>query len=235
MNLGIIGANGFVGRALVNYLNNFDCYFVTSITKKNYYEKSAYKYDIIINANGNSKKYWANNNPLLDFEASVVSVYKSIFDFKYNQYIYISTIDVYKNNIYGFHKHIAEEIIFKHSQNHIILRCPLVIGKNMKKGILKDILNDKSLFVTKESRYQLITDTEIAKVIHSLINGSQPYVYNSVANIGSVDSLTVEDIFKFLGKNIKIKCQARTEEYFESPSRIYSFKTAKDYIKEIME
>jgi len=105
----------------------------------------------------------------------------------------------------------------------------------MKKGVLNDILKEKPLYVTKESRYQFITDIEIAKVIHNLINGSQPHVSNSVINMGSTDSLTVNDILELLGKNVKIKRQARTEEYFESPSNIHAFKTAKDYLKDVME
>jgi hypothetical protein len=67
-------------------------------------------FDIFINANGNSKKYWANQNPLLDFDVSVTSVYKTLFDFKFKKYIYLSSLDIFKNSVYGKNKLIAEEI-----------------------------------------------------------------------------------------------------------------------------
>ena len=135
MIIGIIGANSFIGKTLVNYLDKF--YSIISITKKNYNEKINSKFDVLIHMGGNHTKHWAIKNPLLDFDVSVISIYKSLFNFQFDKYIYLSSIDVYRNNIYGFHKHLAEEIINKCCPStYLILRCAQTIGKDMKKGVL---------------------------------------------------------------------------------------------------
>ena len=232
--VGIIGADGFIGKAITTYLNSLNNYFIVPITRDTYYSATQYEYDVLINANGNSKKFWANNRPLEDFDASVGSVYRTLFDFCFKKYIYISSIDVYKNNVYGFHKHLSELIINKYLSDYVVLRCPLVIGKNMKKGILNDILKEKSLFVTRDSNYQFITNVEVAKIVYKIINRTT--IPRSVINIGSTDSLTVSDIIEFLDKDVILeKLGAKTEKYFETPSSDFSFKTAKEYIKDVID
>src|SRR5258708_8916717 len=121
--LAIIGGDGMVGSDLIKYLNSD--FSVTSITKKNYSEFISKSFDVLVNANGNSKRFWANKNVLEDFNLSTVSVYKSIFDFRYTIYIYISSSDVYKNHssplttvesiiygeglsAYGLHKYLRD-------------------------------------------------------------------------------------------------------------------------------
>lgn len=208
---------------------------VMAINRNNYgslsnnsYSRTTAEFDVFINANGNSKKYWANENPLEDFEKSVTSVYKTLYDFNFKRYIYISSIDIYKDNIYGFHKRLAEQIIFQHCPHHIILRCSSVIGKNMKKGVLKDILDGRPLFVTGDSTLQFITNTGIAKVIDSVIDTK------GTMSIGSTNFISINDIGLLLGKKIEFDATANKQEYFVSPAGICDFKTAEEYIKEVI-
>jgi len=85
MTIGIIGANGFIGSTLVKTMKLQ--HSVTSIIRENYKSHKNDEFDIIINANGNSHKYWGNLNHLEDFDKSVMSVYKTLYDFKYKKYV----------------------------------------------------------------------------------------------------------------------------------------------------
>lgn len=105
----------------------------------------------------------------------------------------------------------------------------MVIGSNMKKGVLKDIIDGRPLFVTEDSTLQFITNTEVAKVIESSLT------IKGVMSIGSKDFISVKDIAKLLGKKIKFDASAQKQEYFVSPAQIYDFKTAEEYIKEVTE
>src|SRR3989344_5662480 len=134
--IGILGGNGLVGSDLVRFLGRN--YKVDSITRENYNDKKGKNYRIFINANGNSKRYWANQNPLEDFFTSTVSVYQSIYDFPCDLYIYISSPDVYENHAeqdhtkeeavinpknletYGLHNYLSELIIKAHKKNFLI-------------------------------------------------------------------------------------------------------------------
>lgn len=150
-NVAIIGCRGMVGSDLVT---NLKPYFqtITGIDRKNYDTYVGEHFDVVINANGNSSKVWAGENVLGDFEASTVSIYKTLFDFPCNTYLYISSADVYEDHTskkttiesktirpenlsqYGFHKYLSECIIRNFTKNYIILRCPMMLGTKLKKG-----------------------------------------------------------------------------------------------------
>ena len=140
--IAIIGANGMLGSDLVAYLSKH--FSVTAITKENYTSFVNKDFDIVINANGNSKRFWANEHILEDFTLSTVSVYKSLFDFEYKVYIYISSSDVYPDHTnkkstkedqpifssalspYGFHKYLSELIVQTNVKKYLILRCSFI-------------------------------------------------------------------------------------------------------------
>ncbi|MFP6621165.1 MAG: hypothetical protein VB877_17610, partial [Pirellulaceae bacterium] len=83
---------------------------------------SGSRFDVVINANGNASRFRAEQDPWFDFEASLVPVYRSLFDFEYERYVFLSTVDVYNDTgssectreetvidslalgAYGFHK-----------------------------------------------------------------------------------------------------------------------------------
>ena len=121
----IVGGRGFIGSAFVRYCEKHKKPY-TIISKENYSRNIGQSCDVLINANGNSNKIVAEEDNFFDFEASVISVKKSLIDFKANSYVYLSsgdiypnataqtttkenqTIDVCKLNTYGFHKYLAE-------------------------------------------------------------------------------------------------------------------------------
>lgn len=206
-NLAIIGAKGMIGSDLVRYLGNE--YQITQIHRENYGQQKGKKFDIVINANGNSRRYWANTHPFEDFIASTVSVFKSIFDFSCKTYIYISSPDVYPQHdstritketepidpknleAYGFHKYLSELIVQKNTKKFLILRCSLMLGKKLTKGPFYDILNDKPLFITNNSRLQVITTRAVAEVIAILLKKS---VVNQIINVGGTGTFVFSGI-----------------------------------------
>lgn len=226
MKIGIIGANGFLGSKLVSVLKKN--YEVIEIIRDNYKYNIGKKFDILINANGTNKKYYANKFPKEDFQLSVLSVVNSLFDFKYNKYIYISTIDAEKNNdIYGFHRNLAEQLVVKYCKNWLIIRCCAIIGKNAKKGVVYDIINNKNLYLTKNSTLQLITDIDVAINLKKNI-----YIKNKILNFYSNDNVTIEEIAKILNKKITINKNAK-KDFYHYKNTDTKFKNANQYLKDI--
>src|SRR5262245_31827752 len=95
--IGILGGGGMLGSDLAEYFKARG-HHVVAIDRDNYSTQRGAQFDILINANGNSRRFWANEHPLEDFEASTVSVYRSLVDFTFNFYIYISSSDVYERH-----------------------------------------------------------------------------------------------------------------------------------------
>lgn len=251
MKTAILGGNGLLGSDLVKYLSAE--YEVTSITKKNYNENKEKKFDFFINANGNSKRYWALQNVYEDFEASTASVYKTIFDFKFKKYIYISSADVYPNpsgplktsestkidinkqNTYGFHKFLSEQIVKKHSDDWLILRSSAILGTNLKKGPFFDVLNDQQLFITLDTRLQFITATTIAKIVEVLLKKS---IKRKIFNIGGLGTFDFSNIGDYFHQKINFSSKAKKQTYemnVQKLKKIYpELRTSTEYVEEFL-
>lgn len=249
--IGILGGKGLLGSDLVRFLNaNFK---TDSITRENYKKKKGTYYWVFINANGNTKRFWANQNPFDDFLASTVSVYQSIFDFPSNLYIYISSADVYENHTnpkytsetkkinpanlqpYGFNKYLAELIVKKYKQNFLILRHSMILGKNLKKGPIFDILHNKPLFINLKSKLQLITTHAIAEIIEILIRNFRA---SDTINIGGKGSFSFTKIQKYFNRKIKILPKTETQIYelniHKLENKYSNLKTSDEYLKKFI-
>ena len=156
MKIGIIGSNGFIGKKIYDVLSIK--HSVIGITKYNLdvIINSSIMLDVLINVNGNSIKYISERDPMIDFEMNVYNVMKNLQKIKFDKYIHISSIDaINKEGNYGFHKYIADEIVRYYVPDSIILRCSAVIGHNMKKGLIFDILNENEIVLQKIVNYNL--------------------------------------------------------------------------------
>lgn len=249
--LAIIGSNGMVGSDLIQYLGAK--FQVTPINRDNYQNHIGDYFDIVINANGNSKRFWANQNPLDDFFVSTVSVYKSIFDFPCEMYIYISSPDVYENHTgteqtkesnkivpenlspYGLHKYLAELIVKKYKEKFLILRHSMILGSNLRKGPFYDIMHNNPLFITLSSKLQLITTSAVAYIIKTLLENT---VVNETINIGGKGTLAFGKIREYYDRKIKISPQAETQIYemnVEKITHLYpTLKTSEEYLQEFL-
>ena len=147
----IIGGRGFVGSAIASAAS--EAGWVVSIARSPDLQLLPWaKFDLIINANGNAKKYLANQNPHADFEASLRSVALSLNDFQCQKYIYISTVDVYEDttselttlesaqinlmnlDTYGFHKRLAELVVMRKARAGIYSGLDRWWGQGWLKG-----------------------------------------------------------------------------------------------------
>lgn len=249
--IGILGGNGFLGSNLASYFRTKEC-TVTAISRDTYVENIGKEFDVFINANGNSRRFWANQHPQEDYEASVVSVEKSIQNFGFKKYFFISSSDVYPNHHdseqtkesqtidenklepYGLHKLQAETAV-KKLPDYIILRCSAMIGPGLQKGLIKDILDGTDLFITKDSRLQFITTTEIGGVIQKIADDR---IRNTIFNCGGKGSVGVTEILKIFGKSVVFRDEAQKQEYemnVHKLDKLVILKTSQKYLKEFYE
>jgi nucleoside-diphosphate-sugar epimerase len=174
----VIGGTGLVGSAVVAHLRGLGAE-VLELDSKSYAQAVGRTADVLVNCNGNTFRFKANQNPCWDFRASVESVQRSLFDFDVELYIYVSTIDVYdvlddptrnredspidlgRIDPYGFHKWMSERLVEKYARRSGILRCGTVIGPGLKKGPVFDLLEGQPLFMSPESTLSLV-DTDLA-------------------------------------------------------------------------
>jgi nucleoside-diphosphate-sugar epimerase len=131
----ILGGRGLLGSALTRHCGQVGR-TVTVIGRENYADLKGRSCQIFVNANGNSSKLLATKDPLGEFDASVRSVRASVLDFRFEQYVHLSSCDVYSDctspastneeqipdpasqSTYGFHKYTAEQCV-RHSAKNL--------------------------------------------------------------------------------------------------------------------
>lgn len=231
MTIGIIGADGFIGKHLVKTFSK--SYSVVKITRENYQSYHRAKFDILINANGNSKKNWANFHPAEDFKVSVESVYNTTRDFRYSKYIYLSSRDAEPDKIhtiYGYNKFIAEKIVRKYCRDFSIVRLPTVIGRNSKKGVVHDIWHGKTVYLTSSSTLVLMDVIKITEYLLKLIDELEP-LERFYPGLG----ITVKQIGGILEKDIMFEkdMPLLNHELYEHISSNRRFKSSAEYLKNV--
>ena len=231
MRIAVVGANGFIGKSIVDNLSKY--YEIVPITRENYYKYIGQYFDVLINAAGSAKKYLAEAQPIEDFKENVLSVYKSLVDFKYDKYIYLSSIDAANiKTTYGFHKSLAENIIYRvppFEYKCFIMRLGAVIGPGMKKGIVYDLINHKELRVTEDSTFHIITTKAISSRIKDLLENKRTGGTYTVAGNGNI---SVKKMAEILNVDYTISKDANNCWY--DLNYIPFVKTSEEYLKEFI-
>jgi len=192
----ILGGAGLVGSGFARHCASTGLPH-TVITRENYAEWRGHSCEILINANGNSRKPLAREAPLDEFDASVRSVRASLLDFRCSLYVHISTCDVYpdcsspsltredfpldpaRQSPYGFHKFLAELCVQHAAPRWIIARCGGFIGPGLKKNAIFDVLRGGPLWLDPASRLQFLhTDAAAAAILDLAASAPANQIYN---------------------------------------------------------
>lgn len=197
----VIGSAGFVGSALVREARARGL-SVHEVDQDTYRPGRRARW--VVNANGNSKKFLAREQPPLEFDLSVRSVMQSLHDFPCERYCFLSTIDVYDNvrdpaanaetavirrdqlSAYGLHKLLAEDLVRHYAPKWLILRMGGFVGPGLRKNSIYDLLKGLPLRVHPDSRYQYQHSRTLAATALDLLQeGSERDIWN-VAGDGVV-------------------------------------------------
>lgn len=214
----IIGGNGFVGSAFARYCQSQGLEHAV-ITRENYNEFIGHSCKILIDANGNSKKYLADKCELEDFGASVRSVRASAIDFRYKLYVYISSCDVYPDctnpettredipilvnhqSKYGFHKYLAELCVQHIAKKWLIFRMGGFVGPGLKKNPIFDILHGGPLWLDQESELQYMSIDDAARIILEFTNKE---FCNRIFNLCGDGIIKLKDIVEMVKHSISM-------------------------------
>ncbi len=204
----VIGAGGFIGSAVVAEAQRRG-FETTGITRQNYDQHRGMSCDLLVNANGNSKKFLARENPPLDFDLSVRSVHASLHDFKAVMHVHLSTIDVYsdvknpannredcvietaKLSPYGFHKLLAEQLVRHFAPQWLVLRMGGFVGPGLRKNSIYDLLKGTPLRVHPDSAYQYLDSRFLAALAFELLAKN---CRNEIVNCCGDGLITIREI-----------------------------------------
>ncbi len=210
----IVGGRGLTGSAFVRYAENNGLEF-RIVQRENRDEFFNAHCDVLIYANGNALKYKANEDPVFDLKASVLSTVEYVHRIKYKTFIHISSIDVYsdpgsldrtreeaevdvlKLTPYGYHKHMAEDYVRRFCPHFLIFRLPGLVGPGLKKNPAFDYMHShKKVMISTESRLNFIDTDFMAKTAFSIY---QQGITNETFNLCATNSIRISDIKSIVG------------------------------------
>jgi dTDP-4-dehydrorhamnose reductase len=227
MKIGIIGHSGFLGRAFFDVLSE-TCEVITY--DRNCELEVLETCDVIINANGNSSKILAEQDPYLDFIANAAfTLAVSLFATEKDIFlVHISTgeasgISKLNANVtspieslldlsnYGLSKAIGEVLVRKYATKWMIIRPSGLIGQGMKKGPVFDLLSEQPVWVSENSKLSLMRTVTTAKITiellqYHLVKG----VENQTYDVAGTEPLTLGEIAKLFKKDLRTRPELPT-------------------------
>ena len=206
----LLGGEGFVGSAYARLLESRGIEHKV-ITRANYDNFRGTACDVLINANGNSRKYMANRDPLWEFDASVRSTAESLASFKAEKYILLSSGDVYPDQSnpeltqedlpidvsrvsrYGVHKYLGEKLVQGAQKNWLVFRMGGFVGPGLKKNAVYDMLHNDPVWLDPESQLQFISTNQAADIILNIVESN---ANQEIINIGALETIKLIDLHK---------------------------------------
>ena len=196
----LVGYSGFIGSNLAKQ-SSFDHFY----NSKNIEEIIGKTYDEIVFSGLPGVKWKANLNPGED--SSIIDLMmKRLQKVKCRKFVYVSTIDVYKNHVdvdeetpvsydhypYGSNRSRFESFILNEYRDSLAIRLPIVFGEGFKKNYLFDLMNRRNLqsvYVRNKVQFYDVNDLtsdieEMKKITERIFNFStQPIELSEIVDI----------------------------------------------------
>lgn len=184
MNKALIGYTGFVGTTLRTQTSFMDDDLYHS---KNIQAIGGKSYDLVICAGAPATKWKANQNPDEDW-ANIQMLIGHLKELKAQQFVLISTIDVYRVPVnvneqtpietenlhaYGLNRYRLETFVKEHFPQSKIIRLPGLFGAGLKKNFLFDMIHHgESAWTHHESVFQFYNMANLWTDIELTLNSS---------------------------------------------------------------
>lgn len=185
--VGVVGANGFVGSAFRRLLERAPDVALTPITRENRAAHHGQAFDVVIDASGNARRFFAEEQPVEEFDASVYQPLRTVHEYPATLHVHISSVDVYADlrspattredtvidvgaqSHYGFHKLLAEQVARHYAKRWLVVRLAGMVGPGLRKNPVYDLLHGAPLRIHPDSQYQFMHTDVVARAVWDLV------------------------------------------------------------------
>jgi dTDP-4-dehydrorhamnose reductase len=174
--------------------------------------------------------YAAKQDPV-KMQAVEDLVFKRICNVSCKRLIHLSTIHVvsYPDEPYSKMKRIQEDRVLKSYPDATILRLGSVIGPELQKNALYDLVHDQPLWVTANSLYTYISTGDVATIIMQLIEQPRKGIFN----VAGSSAISVSQMAVMFGKH---PTYGTTHHHIPMDTSwldgFYPVKTSREYVEE---
>lgn len=191
--IAVVGAHGFLGSALMDALPRSPEITPVGVTRENYEDMRQDTYDVLINCAMPSARFWAKQNPDKDFVETVQKTANLLYGWQFKKFVQISTVSArcQLDTVYGRHKAAAEQLC--NFGEHLIVRMGNVYDAAMKKGVLIDMLQNKTVFADASSRYCFTSRDFVSNWIASNLHRT------GIVEVGGRNAIALKDVATHIG------------------------------------
>lgn len=188
--ISVIGYKGFVGSEISKVISKNKKFNLINLKRGDDIDKGIKSSDIVIHVANPAKRFYANQNPELDYKETVNKTYNFLKYSNKKKFILISSIScrTQLNTDYGRNRKSCELLVSQHP-NFLILRLGPMFGEGRINDTLNDILNNKKVYVSIKTKYSYANVSWVAKKIVSILDTD-----NQIIEIGSKNFITLEKI-----------------------------------------
>ena len=205
----VIGASGFLGSRLEAELRKRASVRVTAVRRGDYEQHRVASYDVVINCAMPAARFRAKKDPSWDFRETVEKTADIVYGWTAGKFVQVSTVSArcQLDTVYGRHK-AAAEVIAGTGEN-LIVRMGSMYDETLKKGVLIDLLHDRTVFVARESRYCFAPLGFVAEWIASNLDRS------GVVEVGARNAISLGEVADHLGSRSEFAAYLDHQEIFD--------------------
>lgn len=153
ISVGVLGANGFVGKALVRALFGNQKFEIFQITRDSSLLDLPNRMDFVIHSANPAKRFQANSAPNKDLLETVAKTVRFLDFFSESKLVLVSSIScrTQLETPYGLNRKICEDLATASGAS--VVRLGPMFGTDRNQDVLHDILNSRNVFVARETKY----------------------------------------------------------------------------------
>jgi dTDP-4-dehydrorhamnose reductase len=195
----LVGAGGYVGRALAASLERRPDVAVTPVTRATNAKARQGAYDVLINAAMPSRRFWAGEHPQDDFVETVEKTASLVYGWRFGKLVHISSVSARSqlDTVYGRHKAAAERLCA--FGDNLIVRLGAMYSHDLSKGVLVDILQGRKVFVDGASRYCFAPLAFIAEWIAANLHRT------GLVELGGQNAISLRDVAAAIGADVRFE------------------------------
>lgn len=227
----VVGRKNLRGAALAGELRQLgeDFDIIESDNRRAYHGRSC---ESLIFTAGNQSDWKAQEDPSFDFRATVDYLSYFLHEIHCETFVLISSVAVYSDlsseestredtqlqgtpvSVLGFHKRMAEDMVRYFAKDHLILRVPLLVGRDVE-GVtgIETLSADGRSELAPESQVNLLSSGSMARFTIEMMKAG----LRGTFNLAATDTLRADALPELLGKPLRLGSPASGEP---APTRI---------------
>lgn len=196
VNIGIVGALGFVGSAISQGFTQIGQHACLPILRGDDFARKMSEVEYVIYSANPAKRFIANSNPALDRKESIE---KTSFFMKMSEgkpFLLVSSIScrTQLNTPYGINRKECEDLVLK--SGGAVVRLGPMYGGSRIHDVIHDICENRNVYASKNSRQSF-----------SSVDWNGTYIANNflsftgIVEIGSRNSISLGDLADYAGSS----------------------------------